>query len=394
MDGLHHDIPDCISFYQSLSSAVDGAASSNEGLQSNKRAARTRLQHTEETSPGRNLFVDHQYLTACLFMYEAIANKKDLAIEQPAFSCPLPIGWPVGVTMATGWQPTCVSALWAYVVSGRSAVRADWWRCPLPRQRALSAKHRKVSGPLPKAAAMVLEETDAGKRLTSAAAGGRLAEVRRLLQDQRLPPDTVNEFGKTALQARRCSAIPGHRRSPTSLQHPDNLTCFPTRLLSTSVFSARRCYSDDDGLLLPGPGPPGARRRPQRPGPLRRHPRARRGPDRLPGDAAHPGGVWRRGQRGGQRGGAAHPRRHRRGARRRGGVPGALVRPRPPGRRRSHRSGLGPGLLLPRHRAAAGETAGVEPVGPVTGRAALSPLVQLKTVPRNCYTVAFANRPV
>ncbi|XP_006634582.3 cyclin-dependent kinase 4 inhibitor D-like isoform X6 [Lepisosteus oculatus] len=187
-------------YKKSLSSAVDGAASSNEGLQSNKRAARTRLQHTEETSPGRNLFVDHQYLTACLFMYEAIANKKDLAIEQPAFSCPLPIGWPAGVTMATGWQPTCVSALWAYVVSGRSAVRADWWRCPLPRQRALSAKHRKVSGPLPKAAAMVLEETDAGKRLTSAAAGGRLAEVRRLLQDQRLPPDTVNEFGKTALQ--------------------------------------------------------------------------------------------------------------------------------------------------------------------------------------------------
>ncbi|XP_076871910.1 cyclin-dependent kinase 4 inhibitor D [Brachyhypopomus gauderio] len=47
---------------------------------------------------------------------------------------------------------------------------------------------------------MVLSENDAGKRLTSAAAKGDVAEVRRMLEECRVHPDTVNEFGKTAIQ--------------------------------------------------------------------------------------------------------------------------------------------------------------------------------------------------
>ncbi|KAL7890828.1 cyclin-dependent kinase 4 inhibitor D [Colossoma macropomum] len=47
---------------------------------------------------------------------------------------------------------------------------------------------------------MVLSEKEAGRRLTSAAARGDAAEVRRVLEDCRVHPDTVNEFGKTALQ--------------------------------------------------------------------------------------------------------------------------------------------------------------------------------------------------
>ncbi|XP_026869396.1 cyclin-dependent kinase 4 inhibitor D [Electrophorus electricus] len=47
---------------------------------------------------------------------------------------------------------------------------------------------------------MVLSENDAGKRLTSAAAKGDVADVRRMLEECRVHPDTINEFGKTALQ--------------------------------------------------------------------------------------------------------------------------------------------------------------------------------------------------
>ncbi|KAI5108804.1 cyclin-dependent kinase 4 inhibitor D [Silurus meridionalis] len=47
---------------------------------------------------------------------------------------------------------------------------------------------------------MVLRESDAGNRLTTAAARGDTAEVRKLLEESRVHPDTRNEFGKTALQ--------------------------------------------------------------------------------------------------------------------------------------------------------------------------------------------------
>lgn len=49
-------------------------------------------------------------------------------------------------------------------------------------------------------AVMVLSESDAGKSLTAAAARGDTAEVRKLLEESRVHPDTTNEFGKTALQ--------------------------------------------------------------------------------------------------------------------------------------------------------------------------------------------------
>ncbi|CAF92587.1 unnamed protein product [Tetraodon nigroviridis] len=47
---------------------------------------------------------------------------------------------------------------------------------------------------------MVIGQMDAGKALAAAAAKGRTAEVRRILEECRVPPDTPNEFGKTALQ--------------------------------------------------------------------------------------------------------------------------------------------------------------------------------------------------
>lgn len=50
---------------------------------------------------------------------------------------------------------------------------------------------------------MVLSEKDAGKGLTAAAAKGNTDEVRRMLDGCRVHPDTVNEFGKTALQVTR-----------------------------------------------------------------------------------------------------------------------------------------------------------------------------------------------
>ncbi|XP_010871084.1 cyclin-dependent kinase 4 inhibitor D [Esox lucius] len=47
---------------------------------------------------------------------------------------------------------------------------------------------------------MVLSQSDAGKSLTTAAAKGNTDEVRKILEECRVPADTVNEFGKTALQ--------------------------------------------------------------------------------------------------------------------------------------------------------------------------------------------------
>ncbi|XP_061080981.1 cyclin-dependent kinase 4 inhibitor D-like [Conger conger] len=48
---------------------------------------------------------------------------------------------------------------------------------------------------------MVLSEIDAGKNLTAAASRGNVKELRRMLEEQHVHPDTVNEFGRTALQA-------------------------------------------------------------------------------------------------------------------------------------------------------------------------------------------------
>lgn len=47
---------------------------------------------------------------------------------------------------------------------------------------------------------MVLDGFGYGKSLSAAAAQGNVTAVRRILQDHRVEPDTLNEFGKTALQ--------------------------------------------------------------------------------------------------------------------------------------------------------------------------------------------------
>lgn len=53
---------------------------------------------------------------------------------------------------------------------------------------------------------MVLDGFGCGKSLSAAAALGNVAAVRRILQDHRVEPDTLNEFGKTALQV-SCSFL-------------------------------------------------------------------------------------------------------------------------------------------------------------------------------------------
>ncbi|XP_002662282.2 cyclin-dependent kinase 4 inhibitor D [Danio rerio] len=47
---------------------------------------------------------------------------------------------------------------------------------------------------------MVLDGLGCGKSLSAAAAQGDARAVRRILQDHRVEPDALNEFGKTALQ--------------------------------------------------------------------------------------------------------------------------------------------------------------------------------------------------
>ncbi|KAK2888707.1 hypothetical protein Q8A67_014082 [Cirrhinus molitorella] len=47
---------------------------------------------------------------------------------------------------------------------------------------------------------MVVDGFACGKSLSAAAARGNVEAVRRILQDHRVEPDTLNEFGKTALQ--------------------------------------------------------------------------------------------------------------------------------------------------------------------------------------------------
>lgn len=52
---------------------------------------------------------------------------------------------------------------------------------------------------------MVLDGFGCGKSLSAAAAQGNVVAVRRILQDHRVEPDTLNEFGKTALQVKMCN---------------------------------------------------------------------------------------------------------------------------------------------------------------------------------------------
>ncbi|KAM8974706.1 cyclin-dependent kinase 4 inhibitor D [Pelodytes ibericus] len=55
---------------------------------------------------------------------------------------------------------------------------------------------------------MLLQETSAGDRLTRAAAQGDLSEVKRLLHQERIHPDCLNRFGKTALQVMMFGCTP------------------------------------------------------------------------------------------------------------------------------------------------------------------------------------------
>ncbi|KAM3925299.1 cyclin-dependent kinase 4 inhibitor D [Leptodactylus fuscus] len=55
---------------------------------------------------------------------------------------------------------------------------------------------------------MLLHETSAGDLLTRAAAQGNLEEVKRLLYQERIHPDCLNRFGRTALQVMMFGSTP------------------------------------------------------------------------------------------------------------------------------------------------------------------------------------------
>ncbi|XP_043859029.1 cyclin-dependent kinase 4 inhibitor D [Dromiciops gliroides] len=55
---------------------------------------------------------------------------------------------------------------------------------------------------------MLLEEISAGDRLSGAAARGDVNEVRRLLHQEFVHPDSLNRFGKTALQVMMFGSSP------------------------------------------------------------------------------------------------------------------------------------------------------------------------------------------
>lgn len=49
---------------------------------------------------------------------------------------------------------------------------------------------------------MVFIEMDAGSALTTAAAKGNTTEVQKILEERRIHPNALNQFGRTALQVR------------------------------------------------------------------------------------------------------------------------------------------------------------------------------------------------
>lgn len=125
---------------------------------------------------------------------------------------------------------------------------------------------------------MVLDGFGCGKSLSAAAAQGNVEAVRRILQDHRVEPDTLNEFGKTALQVRGsvstrkcavCFAFPSGRDDVIT-------TVAVTRCLHVTRSGIRPVYrpeasrvccvcvccavGDDDGLHQRGACVAGARR--------------------------------------------------------------------------------------------------------------------------------------
>lgn len=80
---------------------------------------------------------------------------------------------------------------------------------------------------------MVIGQMDAGKALAAAAAKGRTTEVQRILEECRVPPDTLNEFGKTALQVRTGSHL-GHVRTVAKHVAP-HASSVPHGLASTNM---------------------------------------------------------------------------------------------------------------------------------------------------------------
>lgn len=87
--------------------------------------------------------------------------------------------------------------------------------------------------------------------LTGAAARGNLGEVRRILEECRLHPDTVNEFGRTALQV-KCRACWQFGISTASFPY-HSLSVYVLSLISTkegekSVFPSIDNFSN---ILFP-----------------------------------------------------------------------------------------------------------------------------------------------
>lgn len=87
--------------------------------------------------------------------------------------------------------------------------------------------------------------------LTGAAARGNLGEVRRILEECRLHPDTVNEFGRTALQV-KCRACWQFGISTASFPYHSLSVCVVVdinkRATKKSVFPSNDNFSN---ILFP-----------------------------------------------------------------------------------------------------------------------------------------------
>lgn len=104
------------------------------------------------------------------------------------------MGWRVASEPRTGEPEREPCAGWA--LCGR-AVRASIGGFPRPDRAGVGRGASQAAS-----VDMLLEEVLAGDRLSGAAARGDVQEVRRLLYRELVHPDSLNRFGKTALQVR------------------------------------------------------------------------------------------------------------------------------------------------------------------------------------------------
>ncbi|XP_048846454.1 cyclin-dependent kinase 4 inhibitor D-like [Brienomyrus brachyistius] len=94
---------------------------------------------------------------------------------------------------------------------------------------------------------MILTDGDSGNNLTSAAAKGDVTAVKRMLEEDGVHPDTVNEFGRTALQV----MMMGSRSvAQLLLEHGANATVQDQQGITPAHDAARTGFTDTLSVLV------------------------------------------------------------------------------------------------------------------------------------------------